>query len=87
MASNPIAFRFGDASSAPADAIVPVTKADEPLPGGTCRSLLVGTEGTANIVDGQGEARSNVPLQKGYNPIVCQQVRLGGTAANIWALY
>jgi hypothetical protein len=87
MASNPIAPQFGDASTAPADAIVPVTKADAALPGGTCRSLLVGTAGTANIVDGAGVTRTNVPLQQGYNPIVCQQVRTGGTAADIWALY
>lgn len=76
-----------DASSAPADAVVPVTKADAALPGGPCRSLLVGTAGTANIKDGSGVERANVPLQAGYNPIVCQEVRTGGTAADIWALY
>ena len=87
MASNPLDYRYGDASSAPADAIVPVAKGSAPLPGGPCRSLLVGTAGTANIVDGQGEERTGVPLQQGYNPIICQQVRTGGTADNIWALY
>lgn len=84
---NKITARYGDPSSAPADMVVPVTKADAALPEGTCRSLLVGTAGTANIVDGSGVTRTNVPLQQGYNPIVCQQVRTGGTAADIWALY
>lgn len=87
MSTNPIEARFGDASAAPADAVVPVTKTDAALPGGTCRALLVGTAGTANIVDASGTTRANVPLQQGYNPIVCQQVRTGGTAADIWALY
>ena len=67
--------------------LVPVTKADAELPDGPCRCLLVGTAGTANIVDATGATRTNVPLQQGYNPIVCQQVRTGGTASNIWAIY
>lgn len=85
--ANDITAKYGDPSSAPADLIVPVTKAVADLPDGACRSLLVGTAGTANIVDGGGVTRSNVPLQAGYNPIVCQRVLTGGTAADIWALY
>lgn len=80
-------YLHGPAASAPAGAVVPVTKADAALPDGECRSLLVGTAGTANITDGNGVNRANVPLQAGYNPIVCQQVRTGGTASDIWALY
>lgn len=87
MPPSDIIFSAGDASSAPADMVVPVTKADTALPGGTCRGLLVGTAGTANIVDGSGATRASVPLQQGYNPIICQQVRTGGTATDIWALY
>jgi hypothetical protein len=74
-------------STNPATIIAPVTKADSNLPGGTCRGLLVGTAGTANIQDAQGNTRTNVPLQQGYNPLSCKQVRTGGTAADIWALY
>lgn len=74
-------------ASEPADTYAPVTKADAALPGGTCRGLLVGTAGTANLMDGAGNIRANVPLQAGYNPLVAQQVRLGGTATDIWALY
>lgn len=70
-----------------ARAVVPVSKADGDLPSGTARALLVGTAGTANIMDFDGEIRTNVPLQAGYNPIACKQVRTGGTADNIWALY
>ena len=66
---------------------VPVTKAAGDLPGGVCRTLLVGTPGTANLTQEDGTPRDNVPLQQGYNPIVCKQVRPGGTAADIWAVY
>jgi len=87
MASNPIDYRYGDASSAPADMVVPVTKADAALPNGPCRCLLVGEAGTANIRDASGTVREDVPLQQGYNPIVCLEVRTGGSASDIWALY
>jgi len=87
MASNPIDLRYGDASSAPLDALVPVTKADAPLPAGKCRALWVGTAGTANIRDGAGIVRTNVPLKEGLNPFVCEEVRVGGTATDIWAGY
>jgi len=66
---------------------VPVTKADAALPDGSCRALLVGTAGTANLMDMGGPVRANVPLQAGYNNLACRQVRTGGTADNIWALY
>lgn len=71
----------------PAEIFSPVTKADSDLPGGICRALLVGTAGTANLQDIHGNTRANVPLQQGYNPLVCKQVRTGGTATDIWALY
>lgn len=73
-------------ATAPALDVVPVTKADQALPGGLCRGLLVGTAGTANLMTASGAIRENVPLQQGYNPIQCLQVRTGGTASDIWAL-
>lgn len=82
-----ITFAAGDPSSAPADDYVPVTKADTDLPDGVCRGLLVGTGGTANLQTKDGTTRANVPLQAGYNPLVCKQVRTGGSASDIWALY
>jgi hypothetical protein len=51
------------------------------------RGLLVGTPGTANLIDDQNVTYSNVPLQLGYNPIDgIVQVAAGGTADNIWPL-
>lgn len=66
---------------------VSVTKADSDLASGVCKALLVGTAGTANLQDEDGTTHANVPLQQGYNPLRCRQVRLGGTASDIWALY
>lgn len=71
----------------PAENYVLVTKADSDLAGGLCRGLLVGTAGTANLGDIAGNVRADVPLQQGYNPLAVLQVRSGGTADNIWALY
>ncbi len=82
-----MAYPTGNTSQAPADVFAPVTKADSDLPGGVCRGLLVGTAGTANLQQQDGTTRSSVPLQAGYNPLVCKQVRTGGTASDIWALY
>lgn len=79
--------QYGDASSAPADDYVLVSKADEDLPDGPCRGLLVGSAGSANLQTADGGTRTNVPLQQGYNPLICKQVRTGGTASDIWALY
>ena len=64
----------------------PVTKADQDLPNGLANGLLVGTPGTANLMEPDGTIRTNVPLQQGYNPIAVRQVRTGGTASDIWAL-
>lgn len=76
------------ADCAPSSKAVKITKADAtPLPHGPCRCLLVGTPGTANIVDLAGNVCTNIPLQPGWNPIGVSQVNLGGTADDIWALY
>lgn len=76
-----------DVISAPAEKWVKIIKADSNLPGGVCRALLVGTAGTANLQGADGVTTTNVPLQVGYNPLRCLQVRTGGTADDIWALY
>lgn len=80
-------FPIGQTSSSPANKYVPVTKADADLPDGPCRALLVGTAGTANLQQEDGTVRSNVPLAAGYHPLICKQVRTGGTATDIWAMY
>ena len=74
--------------SVPASKCAPVTKSDTvDLADGVCRALLVGTAGTANLIDASGATRANVPLQQGYNPLRVSRVKLSGTADNIWALY
>jgi len=67
--------------------IVPLTKGAAMPTQGACRALLVGTAGTANISDGDGNVLTNVPLQVGYNPIIITNLAAGGTATDIWALY
>jgi hypothetical protein len=67
-----------------------LTKAnsDIPLVGGLrVRALWVGTAGTANLMGGDGEIATDFPLQVGLNPIRPRQVRTGGDADDIWALY
>lgn len=74
--------------SSPARAVRPVTKDDgADLPDGTCRALLVGSGGTANLVDAAGNDLSGVPLQTGYNPVRVARFKTGGTATDIWAIY
>ena len=56
------------------------------------RGLLVGTDGTANLVydDGAGgeTVATDVPLQPGYNPIGgMKRINTGGTADDIWLLF
>lgn len=73
--------------TAPARGARKVTKADADLPDGIARSLWVGTAGTANLVDATGSLCTSFPLVQGPNPIAVSQVKLGGTADDIWALY
>lgn len=82
-----MAGRLNSSSTASAQLIVAVTKADSALADGVTRGLLVGTAGTANLMDAMGNTVANVPLQAGYNPLAVQQVRTGGTASAIFALY
>ena len=71
----------------PARSLAPVTKSDSTdIANGPCRALLVGTAGTANLIDASGTEVANVPLQQGYNPIMVRRIKTGGTAADIWAL-
>ncbi|HJS46263.1 MAG TPA: hypothetical protein VJ753_07675 [Rhizomicrobium sp.] len=77
-----------DTPDSSAKALAPVTPDDDNnLPGGIARGLLVGTAGTANIIDGSGNNLTGVPLQQGYNPIQVRRVLTGGTADDIWALF
>lgn len=50
------------------------------------RALWVGTAGTANLTDAEGNAMADFPLVAGLNPIQVSLVRTGGTADDIWLL-
>lgn len=85
--TNPFTSHNGGLN-APAAKIVPITPDDDnDLPDGVCRALLVGSGGSATIIDASGAERVDVPLQQGFNPIGAQRVKFGGTASNLWALY
>lgn len=60
-----------------------VTKADAALPNGACKALLCDQPGTANLLLLDGTLATNFPLQQGYNPIMVQAVRLGGSAPTL----
>ena len=85
----PTAFKnIAPGAAGPAIAIKLVTRSDTvDLPDGACRALLVGTAGTATLIDADGNTSVNVPLQPGFNPLSVTRVKTGGTADNIWALY
>jgi hypothetical protein len=83
-----MADRFASNSpglESPATKIAQVTSGVD-LAGGPCRALLVGTAGTATVVDAEGNTATNVPLQQGYNPIRVSKVTFG-TASDVWALW
>ena len=75
----------------PAFDVISVTKADAALPDGTCKALLIGSAGTLNVqmvgIDGVAVIRNGLPLEAGIYPFQCVQVRTGGTADNIFAIY
>jgi hypothetical protein len=79
-------YRTADATVSAAK-LIPVTKANTDLPHGVTRGVNCGSAGTANLMDAHGNIVANFPLHAGYNPIQVLQVRTGGTATDIWALY
>jgi len=50
------------------------------------RALWVGTAGTLNITDWNGNDLTDFPAQVGLIPIAVTKVRTGGTADDIWLL-
>jgi len=75
----------------PSGTIRAVTKSDtvdvDKINGMWPRALLVGTAGTATVIDATGATATSIPLQAGYNPISVRRVLNTGTASDIWALY
>jgi hypothetical protein len=56
-------------------------------PGVTAKGIQVGTAGTIDGIDAQGNAFSGFPVTTGWNKIVIKQLTAVHTAANIWGLY
>jgi len=54
---------------------------------GPCRALLVGSGGTLNIFDSTSVAGQGVPFPPGQTDFSVQEIRSGGTATGIWAIY
>jgi hypothetical protein len=69
-----------------AKGVVALTKNDTNTFAAT-EGLLVGTAGTANITTPKDGNVNDVPLQAGYNPISITKLRLGGSVADVFALY
>jgi hypothetical protein len=69
----------------PSGWLVKLTKAASDIT--VTRSLWVGTAGTANITDEQGNVITDFPLKEGLNPLRIKRLATGGTADDIWAMY
>lgn len=67
--------------------IVALTPSASAFANGRTYGILVGTGGTADITDADGNDLNSFPLQSGYNPISLTKLRALGTAANVYALY
>jgi len=62
-----------------------VTKSDSTVV--NARALWIGTAGTLNLVDLDGNTLTSFPVQAGLLPLAVQKVKTGGTASDIWAFY
>lgn len=69
----------------PANSAVKLTKAASDIE--ATRSLWVGTAGTANMIDLEGNTLTDFPLQAGLVPLRITRLSTGGTADDIWGLY
>ena len=50
------------------------------------RALWIGTAGTLNITDWNGNDLTDFPAKEGLLPLAVSKVRTGGTADDIWLL-
>lgn len=62
-----------------------VTKSDATVL--NARALWIGTAGTINLVDLDGNTLTDFPAKAGLLPLAVNKVKTGGTADDIWALY
>jgi hypothetical protein len=81
-----MSFPGGPGNAASARGMKPVTKSDSTVL--NCRGLLIGTGGTLNVTDFDGNVSTSVPVTAGMIlPVAIRYVNTGGTAADIWALF
>lgn len=74
----------------PADLYVTVTPGSGDLANGLCRAILCSADGALNLTDKWGNVRTNIPVQKGYNPLrakVINNPSSGSAPATVVALY
>lgn len=76
--------------SEPSDIYVPVSPGSSDLALGMCRAILCSEDGALNLTDATGTIRTNVPVQKGYNPLgasVINDPSAGSAPGTVYALY
>jgi hypothetical protein len=66
--------------------IVAITKSDTTILD-EMKAIWCGTAGTANLVTRADQTLTDFPLVKGLNQIKVKQVKTGGGASDLWALY
>lgn len=69
---------------------VEVALASTPLPQGECRVILCSADGALNLTNAAGVVRENVPVQKGYNPLVASAIddpTTGSAPGSVFACY
>lgn len=71
-------------SDLPALTAVKATKNDSNTQ--KARALWIGTPGTINITDWNGNDLTDFPAKEGLLPLAVSKVRTGGTADDIWLL-
>ncbi len=67
--------------------VVQVFPGSGPFADGPCKALIIGVAGLLNLFDCASMDARGVPFQAGYTDLGIQEIRSGGTASNIWAVY
>lgn len=71
----------------PASRAFKITKNTTFAAGTPCRALWIGTAGTLNFIDADGNTCTDFPAKEGLLPIAVASIQSSGTADDIWALY
>jgi len=88
MAFDPQAL-IGDRTQ-PSEFYLAVTPGGTALANGACRAILCDEDGALNLTDLSGAVRANVPVQKGYNPLVASVINTpsaGSAPGVVYAIY